>query len=159
MKTPEFAVAFSVCKATFRDLSGFRGYPKEGPGEDHFVKAFQAAIVSVDHGRAVVNSFTGRESPTIQEIRDSAFNLRSQFQPPEDLKAAWEAEYGKPAAVIPETEQPRREIDILWRKIMSVEKYQGRDGRQKLQRTPWPMLAKLARDFGHEEIARAWERC
>lgn len=158
MKAPEFAVAFSVCKATFRDLSGFRGYPKEGPGEDYFVKAFQAAIVSVDHGRAVVASFTG-VMPTIQEIRDSAFALRSQFQPPEDLKAKWEEVYGKPAPVVLDAEKPRREIDELWRKIMARSEYAGRDGRQKLQRTPWPMLAKLARELGYAEIAKAWERC
>ena len=92
------AVAFSICKALFRDLSGFRGYPKEGPGEDHFVRTFQRSVISVDHARAVVASFTGI-MPTIQEIRDAAFNMRPQFEPAEDQRAKWEAEYGRPAPV------------------------------------------------------------
>lgn len=149
-------VGFSVCKAMFRELSGFRGYPR-GAGEDTFIKAFQYAIVSVDHGRAVLASFTGT-MPTIQEIRDSAFALRSQFQPLEDMRAKWEEEYGKPQPVVLDvTNRPaERAEDVLWREILKRPEFKGPDGRAKLQKTSWTKLAVIARELGFTEHARAW---
>ena len=91
-------VDFFVAKALFQALSGFRGYPKAGPGEDHFVEAFQSSVVSVAHARAVVASFDGL-MPTIREIRDQAFNLRPQFETTVDQRKQWEAEYGPPDAM------------------------------------------------------------
>jgi hypothetical protein len=88
-------VDFSVVKALFQSLSGFRGYPKPGPGEDHFVEAFQSSVVSVAHARAVIASFDG-DMPTVREIRDSAFNLRPQFETTVDQRKEWETKYGKP---------------------------------------------------------------
>lgn len=88
-------VDFSVAKALFQALAGFRGYPKAGPGEDHFVEAFQSAVVSVAHARAVIASFDGI-MPTIREIKDSAFALRPQFEVTVDQRKEWEAKYGKP---------------------------------------------------------------
>ena len=88
-------VDFSVAKALFQALSGFRGYPKPGPGEDHFVEAFQASVVSVAHARAVLASFDG-VMPTVREIRDSAFNLRPQFETTVDQRKEWETKYGPP---------------------------------------------------------------
>jgi hypothetical protein len=88
-------VDFSVAKVLFQSLSGFRGYPNPGPGEDHFVEAFQSSVVSVAHARAVIASFDGG-MPTIREIRDSAFNLRPQFETTVDQRKEWEAQYGKP---------------------------------------------------------------
>jgi hypothetical protein len=88
-------VDFSVAKALFQSLSGFRGYPKPGPGEDHFVEAFQFSVVSVAHARAVIASFDG-VMPTVREIRDSAFNLRPQFETTVDQRKEWEAKYGPP---------------------------------------------------------------
>ena len=155
MSTPDLAVAFSVCKAMFQDLSGFRGYPSPGPGEDHFIRVFQKAIISVDHGRAVVASFTGT-MPTIQEIRDSASNLRPQFQPPEDQRAKWEAEFGKPEPVEMDVDKPAREIDVLWKKILARDEFKGRGGRERLQATSWAKLKVIAAELGHEEIARHW---
>ena len=67
-------VDFFVAKALFQALSGFRGYPKAGPGEDHFVEAFQSSVVSVAHARAVVASFDGL-MPT---IRRSNFSIRDR---------------------------------------------------------------------------------
>jgi hypothetical protein len=88
-------VDFSVAKALFQALSGFRGYPKPGPGQDHFVEAFQSSVVSVAHARAVIASFDG-VMPTVREIRDSAFNLRPQFETTVDQRKEWEAKYGPP---------------------------------------------------------------
>jgi hypothetical protein len=88
-------VDFSVAKVLFESLSGFRGYPKPGPGLDHFVEAFQSSVVSVAHARAVIASFDG-DMPTIREIKDQAFNLRSQFETTVDQRKEWEAKYGPP---------------------------------------------------------------
>lgn len=88
-------VDFSVAKALFQSLSGFRGYPKPGAGEDHFVEAFQGSVISVAHARAVIASFDG-EMPTIREIKDQAFTLRSQFETTVDKRKEWEAKYGPP---------------------------------------------------------------
>jgi len=91
-------VDFSVAKALFQALSGFRGYPKPGTGEDHFVEAFQTSVVSVAHARAVIASFDG-DMPTIREIKDAAFNLRPQFETTVDQRKEWEALYGPPDPV------------------------------------------------------------
>lgn len=88
-------VDFSVARVLFEALSGYRGYPKPGPGLDHFIEAFQSSVVSVAHARAVIASFDGN-MPTIREIKDSAFNLRSKFETTVDQRKQWEAEYGKP---------------------------------------------------------------
>jgi hypothetical protein len=88
-------VDFSVAKALFQALSGFKGYPRPGLGEDYFVEAFQASVVSVAHARAVLASFDG-VMPTIREIKDSAFNLRPKFENTVDQLKEWEAKYGPP---------------------------------------------------------------
>ena len=88
-------VDFSVAKALFQALSGFKGYPRPGIGEDHFVEAFQASVVSVAHARAVLASFDG-DMPTIREIKDSAFNLRPKFENTVDQLKEWESKYGPP---------------------------------------------------------------
>jgi hypothetical protein len=88
-------VDFSVAKALFQALSGFKGYPRPGLGEEHFVEAFQASVVSVAHARAVLASFDG-VMPTIREIKDSAFNLRPKFENTVDQLKEWEAKYGPP---------------------------------------------------------------
>ena len=88
-------VDFSVAKVLFEALSGYRGYPKPGPGLDHFIEAFQSSVVSVAHARAVIASFDGI-MPTIREIKDAAFNLRPKFETTVDQRKQWEAEYGPP---------------------------------------------------------------
>lgn len=48
---------------------------------------------------------------------------------------------------------PEREDDKLWRLIR-----QRVPDREKLQRMTWSQLAKIARELGYEEHAKAWER-
>jgi hypothetical protein len=147
------AVAFSICKALFRDLSGFRGYPKEEPGEDHFIRTFQRAVISVDHARAVVESFTGT-MPTIQEIRDSALNLRAQFEPSEDLKAKWQAEGATYGPVeVPTLTGSDRHLE-MWKQI-----FKKIPDRTKIKRMSWTQLAAVVREIGgYDDYANAWER-
>src|SRR5271166_2163584 len=95
MNDSDLPVTMTVARGFFRLLSGFRGYPKAGPGEDHFIKAFRESVVSVEHAMAVVNAFSNT-MPTIQEIRESALNLRPKFEQKVDQTAEWEAKYGKP---------------------------------------------------------------
>jgi len=89
------ALALSVASALFEQLSGFRGFPKPGLGRDRFVKVFQESVISVDHARAVVATFDS-QMPTLREIRDTAYTLRAQFEPPVDQREEWEKQYGKP---------------------------------------------------------------
>ena len=149
------AVAFSICAALLRDLAGFRGYPRDG--ERRFVEVLQEVSISVEHARAIVLTFQ-EEFPTIREIRDVAMNIRSQFQPPEDQRAKWEAEYGKPEPVSIDVEKPAREIDACWKKIREREEFQGRKGAERIQAMSWTKLAGFAREYGYTEIAAAWER-
>jgi hypothetical protein len=147
------AIARVIASALFRDLSGFQGYPKAGPGEDHFIRAFQACVISVDHARAVIASFTGK-MPTIQEIRDSAYSLREKFEVTEDQRIAWEREYGKPQPFKIDVKQPGEPPDAaLWRQII---KRIGDPA--KVQRTSWAKLAEFADEFGYPEYAAAWRR-
>ncbi len=118
-------VDFSVAKALFQALSGFRGYPKPGPGEDHFVEAFQSSVVSVAHARAVIASFDG-VMPTVREIRDAAFNLRPQFETTVDQRKEWEAKYGPPdpmwsANLIDKLASKSAKLDPIERKRQHLE--------------------------------------
>jgi hypothetical protein len=94
MKIPS-ALALPVAAALFEKLSGFRGFPKPGIGKVRFVQVFQQSVISVDHARAVIATFDD-QMPTLREIRDTAYTLRSKFEPPVDQRQQWEKEYGPP---------------------------------------------------------------
>src|ERR1017187_7085305 len=94
MKMPP-ALALPVAQALFEQLSGFRGFPKPGLGKDRFIQVFQQSVISVDHARAVIATFDD-QMPTLREIRDTAYTLRSKFEPPIDQRGQWEKEYGPP---------------------------------------------------------------
>ena len=87
-------VARSVSDGLFRHhLEGFQKYPLHR--DSRFLEVFNESIVSVDHGRAVLQKFT-ISMPTLQDIKDTAFNLRDQFEAREPDEKRWEREYGKP---------------------------------------------------------------
>jgi hypothetical protein len=145
------AVTRSVCTALLRELSGFRGYPKDG--ESRYIDVLQEISLSVEHARAIVHSFDG-EFPTIREMRDVGMNLRLKFQPELNQRAEWEAEYGKPQPFQVDAIQPGELPDAaLWRQILH------RVGDPaKVQRASWAKLAELADEFGFPEYAAAWRR-
>jgi hypothetical protein len=91
------AIVWELACAMFRDLSGYRGYPKpvDSPGEHHFIRAFQEAVISVEHAKAVIDSFD-QEFPTILRIRESAHKLRPRFESDPLKEKQWEKKYGKP---------------------------------------------------------------
>lgn len=157
-------VDFSVAKALFQALSGFRGYPKPGAGEDHFVEAFQSSVVSVAHARAVIASFDGL-MPTVREIRDSAFALRPQFEISVDQRKAWEAQYGSPdpmwsqglvdkltakSGPMDPAERKRQHTEdrraMLWQAIRDSIYYTEGPGKTELDN----MLGKQERDFSRK---------
>lgn len=145
-----------VAAVTLRQLSGFVGYPKAGPGEEYFIDAFQMACISVDHARAVIAAFD-EHMPTLKEIRETALNLKPKFEPPsESQRAQWEREYGKPQAFdMSVANRPAvRRDDELWRKLR--EKF-PECGRHRKDWPSWTTLAKAARELGFEDYARAWE--
>lgn len=88
-------------RVLLEQLSGFRGYPK-GKGLDRFVEVLAEISISVEHATALIETFD-REFPMLCEIRDTAFNLRPRFQVMEDQRTKWEAQYGKPDPIWPET--------------------------------------------------------
>jgi hypothetical protein len=102
MKTPtpiapaaSSPVTSLVAQSILRQLSGFRGYPQTKEGEAHFVREFQRVCLSVAHAEATVKSFD-QDFPTIKEIRETAFTLRSKFQHQPTEKEIWEKEFGTP---------------------------------------------------------------
>jgi hypothetical protein len=165
-------VDFSVAKALFQALSGFRGYPKPGPGEDHFVEAFQSSVVSVAHARAVIASFDG-VMPTVREIRDSAFALRPQFEISVDQRKEWESKYGPPdpmwsqalvdklvakSAPMDPMERKRQHTEdrraMLWQAIRDSIYYTEGPGKVELDN----MLGKQERDFSRKFWREAAQR-
>ena len=85
----------AVAKSFLRQLSGFRGYPKDDEAQGRFIEVLCEVSLSVEHALAIIWAFD-ENFPTIREIRDTAYNLRSKFEPKVDQKAEWEAKYGKP---------------------------------------------------------------
>lgn len=85
----------AVGRAILRQLSGFKGYPRDEAGETRFVEVLCEASLSVEHAVAVTQAFDGG-FPTVKEIRDTAFSLREKFKPKVDPREQWEKEYGKP---------------------------------------------------------------
>lgn len=85
----------AVAKSFLRQLSGFRGYPKDDEAQGRFIEVLCEVSLSVEHALAIIWAFD-ENFPTIREIRDTAYNLRSKFDPKLDQRAEWESKYGKP---------------------------------------------------------------
>ena len=85
----------TVARAFLRQLSGFRGYPKDSAGEGRFVEVLCEVSISVEHALAIIWAFE-ENFPTIREIRDTSLNLRVKFEAEIDQKKEWELKYGKP---------------------------------------------------------------
>ena len=168
-------VDFSVAKALFQALSGFRGYPKPGAGEDHFVEAFQSSVVSVAHARAVIASFDGI-MPTVREIKDSAFTLRPQFEISVDQRKEWEAKYGPPKPMwsqtlvnkltaktgsMDPTERKRRHAEdrraMLWQSIRDSIFYTEGPGKIELDNMLGAKERNFSRKFWREAAQRNQE--
>lgn len=63
-------------------LAGLRGYPTLKEGESQLVRTLQGAALSVQHAEATLETFDDI-CPTPREIKDTAFNLRPKFEPPQ----------------------------------------------------------------------------
>jgi hypothetical protein len=173
------AVVYSVGAAILRRLSGYRGYPKAGPGEDTFIHALCGCVVSVVHANAVVDSFT-ETFPTVRGIRDVALNLRPRFEPQTSEKEQWEKKYGKPDPdwsrnlIAGSHEQNKRRM--LWQCIRDAVYYTEGPGKFRLgQIEDWRerkadiafwnhQMKRMCKDHGpglatfREELAtRGWE--
>ena len=93
------AVNLKVCVSLIRsELAGYQGYPHTLQGEERFARALQDVTVSVEHARATLAKFK-EGFPTVQNIIDTAVNLRSKFEPQVDERLEWERTYGKPKPV------------------------------------------------------------
>jgi hypothetical protein len=92
-------VTFEICLAFIkRRLKGFRRAPRADDEWDAFTEELQAAVVSVEHMQAVLQTFD-EEMPTIRQIRDVAINLRPKFQTPPDQYAEWRRQFGPPSTM------------------------------------------------------------
>jgi hypothetical protein len=85
----------TIARSFLRQLSGFRGYPRDSAGEGRFVEVLCEVSISVEHALAITWAFE-ENFPTIREIRDTALNLRAKFEAKVDQKKEWESKYGKP---------------------------------------------------------------
>jgi hypothetical protein len=143
------AVAISICEALLMDLCGYRHYPSTVEGRMVFAKALQRVSLSVDHARAIVDSFD-MEFPTVREIIETGNRLSDKFTVAVDLVKQWETEYG-----------PRRPFDAselyktdptgaywaadaeMWRRIkMEV----GKD----FAKCSWPEVYRAKKKLGYE---------
>jgi hypothetical protein len=105
------AVGLTLCVALVREfLSGYRGYPNTESGEKRFAMALQSNALSVDHARAILESFD-EAFPTVKQINDTAWNLRPKFETPDATKKEWERIYGKPKAF---DRTPLDELTMHW---------------------------------------------
>jgi hypothetical protein len=97
VKSPD--VNLDVCQVLLSEyLEGYRDYPRTAAGVRRFAFALQENCVSVGHVRAVLKSFE-EVFPTVRQIHDVAFGLRTQFETQEDTMAEWRRKYGAPSTV------------------------------------------------------------
>jgi hypothetical protein len=148
----------AVASALLKRLEGFKGFPKKGL--EIFAEALASACVSVDHARAVCESFD-MAFPTVREIRDSANSLRDKFEVHPDQRKAWEAELRE--------KDPNWKHDPYWKPIpagcLNPVKARENELYHKLrielvrEKDPsWKLMAETARRLGYTEYADAWER-
>lgn len=148
------AVHYTVGKTILRQLSGFRGYPKEGPGEDYFVNALCECSVSVAHAQAIIAAFD-QDFPRLAEMRETAHNLRVKYEPQVDQRKEWEKQYGPPQAfdtsAFQQIGQPReREIDRLWKEVMAFLRTTKFDGHNDIQLVPIGRCWQVAKALGYK---------
>lgn len=145
------AVDRSVSDALFRHhLEGFKGYPRERDAK--FLEVFNESVLSVDHARAVLDTFTVA-MPVLQDIKDTAFNLRERFEVRESDRQRWEREYGpaQPFDVSAFTKEPTgRGIDCLWSEVLAFFKANNFDGKGDIQQVHWGRCWQVAKALGYE---------
>lgn len=118
------------CLALIRsELAGYPEYPRNVAGETRHARALQESVVSVEHALATLAKFTLR-FPSVQEITDTALNLRPQFDPSSALKAEWTRQYG------PRKPYEGISLDIIslhWQAIRDAIFYVQGPGRRELE--------------------------
>jgi len=146
----------TVSDAIFRyQLEGFRDYPR---GRDsRFLEVFHESVVSVEHARSVVKKFEGAgrgpgvsDMPTLTEIRDTARNCRAQFEDTIDQRAEWARKYGPPSPFVADfSRKPEREIDKLWREVLTFFRSNNFDGKGDIQKVHYGRCWQIARALGY----------
>lgn len=132
-------------------LSSLRDYPAEA-GEGRLADTLAECTLGVQHAEAVLEYFD-HSCPTPREIRETAYNLKSRFQPEPDLRAKWEAESGPPAPFEPafqsgdpikhrlaELAAENREI---WRRVKE------RLGKNDMTHVGWGTIYAAMRELGY----------
>lgn len=147
------AVQRCVSDGIFRhQLEGFDRYPKGR--DERFLEVFNEQAVSVDHARAVAQSFK-EKMPTLQEVIDTCLNLRPRFEVVISEKEQWERQYGPPKPFSADfTERPGREIDRLWQEVMAFLRSTKFDGHGDIQRVHIGRCWQVAQHLGYEMNAK-----
>jgi hypothetical protein len=146
------AVHRSISDGIFHhQLEGFEKYPRGRDGR--FLEVFNEQCVSVDHARAVALSFRER-MPTLQEIVDTALNLRPRFEALPSQREQWEKEFGPPrpfdTSVLRSVGQgSNREIDRLWKQVLAFFRTNNFDGRGDIQRVSIGRCWQVAKALGY----------
>lgn len=160
------AIVWELACTMMRDLSGYKGYPKpiDSPGEHHFIRAFQESVISVEHAKAVIDSFD-QEFPTVLHIRETAHQLRVRFEPDPLKTKEWEKRYGPPQAFEVSATLPKgREDDRMWGQIMGFLRTTKFDGHGDIQRVHIGRCWQIAKHLGYkmnsyqQEEINAYER-
>ena len=144
----------AITDGIFRhQFEGFRGYPREN--DSRFLEVFHESSVSVSHARATAEAFE-QAMPTLQDIRDTARNLRPKFEAQVSQREQWEREYGPPRPFeVPNVaasfgQSREREIDRLWKDLLAYFRSNNFEGKGDIQRVQIGRCWQIARHFGYK---------
>jgi hypothetical protein len=144
------ALSRPVSDGIFRhQLEGFDKYPRHR--DERFCEVFNESCVSVDHARAVASAFR-EKMPSLQEIIDTALNLRPRFEATASQREQWEREFGKPQPfdISPAlAERSGREIDRLWQEVLAFLRTTRFDGKGDIQRVHIGRCWQIAKHLGY----------
>jgi hypothetical protein len=141
----------AVSDGIFRhQLEGFEKYPRGR--DDRFLEVFNEHCISVDHARAVALTFR-EKMPMLQEVIDTALNLRPRFEAGPSQREEWEQRYGKPQPfdVSPLLEKRTgREIDRLWEEVLAFLRTTRFDGKGDIQKVHIGRCWQIAKHLGYK---------
>jgi hypothetical protein len=148
-------MARTVSDALFRHhLEGFKGYPRERDAK--FLEVFNECCLSVDHARAVLDSFTVA-MPTLQDIKDTAWNLRERFEAHEPEQKRWQREYGPPDPNWTRNligSYAQQKAKMQWQAIRDAVYYTEGPGRLSLERIADPEQRRHDQQFWSRQAIR-----
>jgi hypothetical protein len=139
-------LAYPTAEYLTRDaLGGLRGWPDNEPGRKLLIRTVHQAALSVAHARAFLAVFDNI-CPTPREIKESAWNLRERFLPPElPAEQKWKAE--------------GYDYDPSFYERIAAQFAEGRkSGQPTMDEEMWSAIKRglRVRDFSHAPFGQCW---